>query len=52
MSVFNFNEEAFRSAVTQLNPQAPIFPMSATKNDGVEEWAEWLRNRIYQTQRS
>ena len=46
MPVFNFNEEAFRASVTQLNPQAPIFPMAATKNQGVEEWATWLAERI------
>ncbi|WP_294439002.1 hydrogenase nickel incorporation protein HypB [uncultured Slackia sp.] len=46
MSVFNFNEQAFRDAVTQLNPQAPIFPIAATKGEGVEAWAEWLRAKI------
>lgn len=46
MPVFDFNEEAFRSAVTQLNPTAPIFPIAATKNQGVQEWAEWLAERI------
>ena len=46
MEVFNFNEQAFRDAVTQLNPKAPIFPISATKGAGVEEWADWLRAKI------
>ena len=46
MGVFNFNEQAFRDAVTQLNPQAPIFPIAATKGEGVEAWAEWLRAKI------
>lgn len=46
MESFNFNEDAFRSAVEQLNPQAPIFPMAATKGEGVEEWAQWLANKI------
>lgn len=30
MPVFNFNQEAFEESVNQLNPQAPIFPLSAT----------------------
>ena len=46
MEVFNFNEQAFRDAVTQLNPAAPIFPISATKGAGVDEWADWLRAKI------
>lgn len=44
MPVFNFDREAFEAAVTQLNPQAPIFPIAATKGDGVDAWAEWLAN--------
>lgn len=46
MGVFNFNEQAFRDAVTQLNPKAPFFPIAATKGEGVEAWAEWLRAKI------
>ncbi len=50
MGVFNFNEEAFREEVAQLNPQAPIFPIAATKGEGVDAWAEWLRARIHAMQ--
>ena len=50
MPVFNFDREAFEAAVTQLNPQAPIFPIAATKGDGVEAWAEWLAYRIREIQ--
>ena len=46
MPVFNFNEEAFTDAVRQLNPQAPIFRMAATTGEGVEEWANWLAEKI------
>ena len=46
MPVFDFNEEAFTNAVTELNPKAPIFRISATKGEGVEEWASWLADRI------
>ena len=52
MSVFNFDEQAFRDAVTQLNPAAPIFPLAATKGEGVEEWANWLRSRIIAVQKA
>ena len=50
LPVFNFDREAFESAVCQLNPQAPIFPIAATKGDGVEAWAEWLADRIREIQ--
>ena len=46
MPVFNFDEEAFTSSVNQLNPQAPIFRIAATKEQGVGEWAEWLADKI------
>ncbi len=46
MPVFNFNNEAFVESVTRLNPQAPIFPISATTGQGVAEWTDWLANEI------
>ena len=46
LPVFDFDREAFESAVRDLNPKAPIFPIAATKGDGVEEWATWLAERI------
>ena len=46
MSVFDFDEDEFRSVVAQAQRCAPIFPISATKGDGVDEWAEWLAARI------
>ena len=50
MPVFNFNREAFDESVHQLNPQAPIFPISATNGEGVDEWASWLSDRIHEVQ--
>ncbi len=50
MPVFDFDEEAFNASVKQLNPQAPIFKMSATKGDGVSAWAEWLAGNIRNAQ--
>ena len=44
--MFNFNRDAFDSAVHELNPAAPIFPIAATKGDGIDEWATWLAERI------
>ena len=44
--VFDFDEDAFRESVKNLNPGAPIFPIAATKGDGVEEWVTWLSDQI------
>lgn len=44
--VFNFDETAFDEHVDQLNPTAPIFPLSATRGDGVEAWTGWLADQI------
>ena len=46
MPVFNFNQEAFEESVNRLNPQAPIFPLSATTGEGLEAWTSWLAERI------
>lgn len=46
MGVFDFNEEEFREVVKSLNGQVPVFPIAATKGDGVDAWAEWLAARI------
>ncbi len=46
LSVFDFDEAAFREVVRKLNGKAPIVPISATKGEGVDAWAEWLAARI------
>lgn len=46
LGVFDFDVDVFSDAVRQLNPEAPIFPIAATKGDGVDAWADWLRARI------
>jgi hydrogenase nickel incorporation protein HypB len=46
LPVFDFDEGAFREVVGKLNGKAPIFPMSATKGEGVDAWVSWLAGRI------
>lgn len=46
LPVFNFNQELFADHVKQLNPSAPLFPLSATTGEGVDAWAEWLAAQI------
>lgn len=43
---FNFNEARFRASVEQLNPHVPIFPLSATSGTGMEDWAQWLAEKV------
>lgn len=50
MPVFDFNKDAFDESVARLNPNAPVFPIAATKGQGVPEWAEWLAERIRSVQ--
>jgi hydrogenase nickel incorporation protein HypB len=46
LPVFNFDVAAFSASVAQLNWQAPIFTISATKNQGIEAWTQWLTVQI------
>ncbi len=46
LPVFNFNTELFKEHIANLNPQAPMFPISATTGEGVEEWTSWLAEQI------
>lgn len=46
MSAFTFDEKLFDEHVEQLNPQAPVFPISATKGDGVGAWTSWLAEQV------
>ncbi|PKQ29951.1 MAG: hydrogenase accessory protein HypB [Actinobacteria bacterium HGW-Actinobacteria-10] len=46
VDMFDFDETEFRSSVRSLNPAAPVFPLSATRGDGVEAWIDWLIEQI------
>ncbi len=46
LPVFNFNTELFKEHIANLNPQTPMFPISATTGEGVEEWTSWLAEQI------
>ena len=43
---FDFDQEAFRKALAGLNPCAPLFPLSATSGEGVQDWTQWLAGCI------
>ena len=41
-----FALEALRQDLRQLNPHAPLFPLSALRGDGVQAWTGWLEERV------
>lgn len=46
LSVFDFDTDAFKSHVEQLNPGCPVFEVSATKKQGINELSAWIKERI------
>ncbi|MBQ9503986.1 MAG: hydrogenase nickel incorporation protein HypB [Lachnospiraceae bacterium] len=44
--VFDFDLNALKERVGQLNPGMEIIPLSALKGDGTEEWIDYLKARI------
>ena len=49
LPVFDFDMPLFEEHISDLNPQAPLFKIAATKEDGVAEWAAWLTEQIEAT---
>jgi hydrogenase nickel incorporation protein HypB len=43
---FDFDVAEFRRRVRTLNRDAPVFEVSCTTGQGIEEWCAWLRGRI------
>ena len=46
LPVFDFDTDAFYREIDDLNPNAQIFPISATKHDGMDAWIMYLTQRI------
>ena len=46
MHAFTFDQQLFYEHIAGLNPQAAVFPLSATTGDGVAAWAEWLAGEV------
>ena len=46
LPVFDFDMPAFEERILNLNPQAPLFKIAATKENGVESWTAWLTEQI------
>ena len=42
----DFDVDAVRQSVQRLNPDMPVFPLSCRTGEGVENWTDWLTDRI------
>jgi len=45
MSVFDFDLEKCKEYVRRLNPHMKIIPICAKTGEGIQEWADWLREQ-------
>lgn len=43
---FDFDLEACKERVRKLNPNIRIIPISARTGEGIQEWADWLKNEV------
>ncbi|MDS0527671.1 hydrogenase nickel incorporation protein HypB [Clostridium sp. SHJSY1] len=46
VSIFDFDFEAAKENVTKLNPSIKVIPISAKTGEGIEEWANWIRQEV------
>lgn len=46
MPYIDFRKDELLSDVRKINPYITIFETSATKNEGIEAWAGWLKNEL------
>jgi len=46
MDYFDFDMEAVTERVKRLNPEIKVIPISAKTGEGIEVWADWLRNEV------
>ena len=46
MPYFDFDLEACKNHVLKLNPNIKIIPISARTGEGIQEWADWLREQV------
>ena len=52
MPYLDFDIDAFKSAVTGLNPGVKILPISCKTGEGLENWLAWLKNEVKQIKSS
>lgn len=43
---FDFAVGLFKERIRRLNPQAPLFQVSCRTGEGIQEWSDWLAERV------
>lgn len=43
---FDFDMEKCKEYIRMRNPEARVIPICAKTGEGIEEWADWLRNEV------
>mgnify|MGYP000172767988 CR=1 FL=1 len=51
MPYFDFDLDKCREYVTMRNPKAKVIPICAKTGEGIDEWADWLREQVKEWQR-
>ena len=44
----NFSYESFRNDLTAINAGIPLFEISCTRGDGMNDWYSWIENQLLQ----
>jgi len=44
---FDFDMDALIKRAKKLNPEIEIIPISARTGEGIDAWAQWLRNQVH-----
>lgn len=47
LSYFDFDMEKCEEYIYMRNPNAKVIPICAKTGEGIDEWADWLRNEIH-----
>ncbi|HUW92630.1 MAG TPA: hydrogenase nickel incorporation protein HypB [Bacteroidales bacterium] len=47
----NFNYAGFRADLANINPHVPLFELSCTRGDGMNEWFEWISGQVLKPKR-
>jgi hydrogenase nickel incorporation protein HypB len=46
MGIFDFNIQALKERVHVLNPNIDIIITSCKTGEGIDDWANWIRNEV------
>lgn len=46
LSAFDFDLDGFTQTISQINPQAKVFPLSGKTGEGVKDWCDYIARGI------